>query len=926
MKASRLIFAAICAGAILASCTPKEEAEILVPAPGEVLPAQMCVISIDATKGIDSKALALDGTKLTATWEAGEKVAVYKKGSNVKLGVLSPKTTGVASTSLEGEVDIAGLAVDDELFLLYPEPGQYTGWTYDYQDGTLETVSSDYDYASATVKVTSASSTHLSAESAAFKNQQAIVKFNLKNKDGGAALATADFTILSKNRKLVRYHDMNFDPEPSDNFCYKAGKGGSESSKSELTLAIATVDDSKDDYYFIADTDPIGNHAYYELLKEDVHFDHGKYYTGNLSLAPVTYTVAGSPASVFGTAWAPSLADNDMEFNGSYFSKYFPNIPAGTIMELKVAKNHAWGADYPAKNLIVTAWADGGLTVTYSPFGNVVTAEMFYPGGAPASIPDVYTIAFEDSGYSIVTPTNDLTAVGDGTYTYSTVADSGEWRFRIFKDRAYDKGVWPDSGYDPYYVNVTAKSTLTVTFNPATNEINHTLVAYTEPDVYRVAGDSEGDHSGSDAIFGLAWDPANDANLMTLQGDGKTYSKTYTAVPACTVFEFKIVKNGNVWIPDQGENYTYVNPVQGDVSISYNSESGEISVSGPAGDLYRVAGDSEGDNSGEDTVFGVAWAPGNNANLMTPVNDDLYTKTYASVPAGKTLTFKVVKNGTDWIPNDNRTFTTSALSDVTIAYHPSDGVIEVFDSSTGNFIYHDTVYPVVKMKDGKWWMAKNLAYLPDGYTASTDLTAVTAGVFAPLVSTGTAAAFSTDPAVIASNGYLYQAEVALGLHVGDLTTVEAAQALERAQGICPPGWHVPTISDITGLVGKSVGVSTNTDAPYYNGSNGSIAMLNADGFNISSYGSVSIQDNTKTNGTLNCWSSSYPDRLYSSMMCGSSYAGVSYVDSSDPSKGVKNLQFYGFMPMTNKNSETDYTCNGSKVSYRIAGPVRCVRN
>ena len=232
------------------------------------------------------------------------------------------------------------------------------------------------------------------------------------------------------------------------------------------------------------------------------------------------------------------------------------------------------------------------------------------------------------------------------------------------------------------------------------------------------------------------------------------------------------------------------------------------------------------------------------------------------------------------------------------------------------------------MQDGKWWMAQNLAFLPEGTTPATDLTAVTAGVFAPLkVNEGkTALEFTTDEAVVAANGYLYQAEVALGLEVGDLKTVAEAEALEGAQGICPSGWHVPTIDDITGLVGKSVGATTNADAPYYNGSNGSVALLNADGFNMDAFGAISIQDNTKTAGTFMGWASGYPDKISSGMFCGSSYAGVTYNTSGDETSGIKNLQFFGFMPMTNKAAEADYTCNGTKVSYRIAGPVRCVRN
>ena len=246
----------------------------------------------------------------------------------------------------------------------------------------------------------------------------------------------------------------------------------------------------------------------------------------------------------------------------------------------------------------------------------------------------------------------------------------------------------------------------------------------------------------------------------------------------------------------------------------------------------------------------------------------------------------------------------------------------------GYFTYDGVKYNVVQLKDGKWWMAQNLAYLPEGYTPATDLTAVTAGVFAPIQVNAdhTGAEFTTDPAVIAANGYLYQAEVALGLKVGDLTSEDDAKALEGVQGICPKGWHVPTQAEIVALVGKSVGATTNAEAPYYDGANGSIVKLNEDGFNMDAFGAVSIQDNTKTTGTFMGWATGYPDKISSSMFCGSSFAGVTYNTSGDATSGVKNLQFSGFMPMTNKATEAEYTCNGTKVSYRIAGPLRCVRN
>ena len=138
---------------------------------------------------------------------------------------------------------------------------------------------------------------------------------------------------------------------------------------------------------------------------------------------------------------------------------------------------------------------------------------------------------------------------------------------------------------------------------------------------------------------------------------------------------------------------------------------------------------------------------------------------------------------------------------------------------------------------------------------------------------------------------------------------------------------MPTITDITGLVGKAVSpIKTNEAAPYYNGADGSISLLNEDGFNITAVGGVSINDNTRTTGTFMGYMTTYPDKLSSSMFCGSSFATIAYNTSGDAASGTKNIQFFGLMPMTNKASESQYTCNGTKVSYRIAGPVRCVRN
>ena len=258
----------------------------------------------------------------------------------------------------------------------------------------------------------------------------------------------------------------------------------------------------------------------------------------------------------------------------------------------------------------------------------------------------------------------------------------------------------------------------------------------------------------------------------------------------------------------------------------------------------------------------------------------------------------------------------------------SDGVSEISSefvrlaAECSAVEYAGVTYHTARMADGKVWMAENLRYIPEGYVACSDINKVDAGVYMPVVlnDAKTAAVFGTA-ADAEKQGYLYQSEVALGLKIGDLQSVEQAEALEGARGICPEGWHIPTLNDILGLVGKAVPpIVTKVDAPYYDGQNGSVKLLNADGFNLAACGAVSIQDNTRTSGTLMGKIGTY-SYISSGYICGSTYAGSTLKDDV-----FTNFQFFGLMPMMNKATEAEFTANGSKLSYRIAASVRCVKD
>ena len=85
-----------------------------------------------------------------------------------------------------------------------------------------------------------------------------------------------------------------------------------------------------------------------------------------------TYTVAGTPVSVFGTEWDANNTDNDMTKldNGLYeLNKYNCELSAGSDLEFKVVGNHDWGFSWPVENRTLTVDQSGvyNLRFTFDP-------------------------------------------------------------------------------------------------------------------------------------------------------------------------------------------------------------------------------------------------------------------------------------------------------------------------------------------------------------------------------------------------------------------------------------------------------------------------------------------------------------------------------------------------------------------------------
>lgn len=224
--------------------------------------------------------------------------------------------------------------------------------------------------------------------------------------------------------------------------------------------------------------------------------------------------------------------------------------------------------------------------------------------------------------------------------------------------------------------------------------------------------------------------------------------------------------------------------------------------------------------------------------------------------------------------------------------------------------YAGVKYRVKKMKDGRFWFVDNLRYLPQGKKVSKELTDIDNGVWYPLDAVEKKITDNAD--TVAKKGYLYNVEAALGIAAKTLTATNFSE-YEGARGICPEGWHIPTLDEIANLVGR-VNISKYdlkkdpgpiTTAPYWDVEAGkaTLAKANADGFDIRGELGYLNANATATAAT--------PIVIMSYIL---SSTGVPREDNTI-------TQFYGIMP-----AKATASCNGGTHNYRGGAIVRCIKD
>ena len=258
------------------------------------------------------------------------------------------------------------------------------------------------------------------------------------------------------------------------------------------------------------------------------------------------------------------------------------------------------------------------------------------------------------------------------------------------------------------------------------------------------------------------------------------------------------------------------------------------------------------------------------------------------------------------------------------------------DLENNKFTYAGKEYPIIKLADNRYWMAAPLAYVPAGKKVSSN-PVEDAGIWY----TYTVVDGKAVPNTSRTDAYLYDYGTAIGKSHSDLTFGTQAnwesgnyRDFEGTQGICPPGWYIPTYSDFLNLVGngpkdETRGIDTapnDNTALYYvaefEGS--SVSRFNEAGWNFSFLASRNKASNTQT-GSYNVAALIDATKCTNPDWYGK--PGLNQVMSSTAYKpNVAGTSFSYFVLMSTFSTKyIDGRLNISQAQYLQGVEVRCIR-
>jgi len=469
--AMRKIFAFLMMAATLVACSREEQPEV----------PKTYTMTVNATKDPWTRLLELggeDNKTLWAMWRDGDVVKVYE--GEALLGLLSAAylpADGLTCT-LTGNV-IAPSDVEQVTL-------KYHNDDYSNQGGTLSYISEHCDYATASVDV-AINGKLITSSDAMFVNQQAIVKFTLKDKADDSFIAPSALTVTdgTHTATLTNLTDATYDTN-GDGVLYVAFPAAGEAKTISLTATVG-----RDTYIY---------------EKSGVTFNNGQYYAISVKMrkqaklyGPFSVSadkqVCFSPGnlqyrSAHGGEWR--FAENQWEYIGTWNTSDWVDLFGwGTWGEGKDPLNdstndedYQWGSDFQGSMGEYGGWytlssAEWNYLFQNSHWGfasiyddtNAAVGVVILPDGSSASIVEnhyryndnVYSfsdwLSMEDDGALFLSAagsrygTNVITNDDIGFYWSSTFISTFEQGYAYAAGVTFEgrNGQWAsDYKYRPY--------------------------------------------------------------------------------------------------------------------------------------------------------------------------------------------------------------------------------------------------------------------------------------------------------------------------------------------------------------------------------------------------------------------------------------------------------------------------------------------
>ena len=401
----------------LTACSGSDDNSIDVPTTTTQDTPKTYTMTIEASMGDDAtRALSTDGTgALNATWAEGDAVKVYNPVAGasysdpdtyVEVGTL--KATAISTDGLTATLT-GTVTLDSKTWLYLFYVGQYNDGTatgsvasvtYDYssQAGTLDDVAARFDRAMATLAASKYDLTDgkiVTTSTLSFTNQQAIVKFNLKNASGNAvnvsqlvveATGVYDFYMSGNGTNDVPGRASTITATPVS------------ASTSTFTIAIPPLSSAATTFSIRLTANGTDGYTYYYEKADVTTFAKGKYY--EISVKMKRYKDLSKLTETY------TAQDGD-ELRGSMPNGKRLNIASGASVTLN-------GVSIVQSSLPGIT-CQGDATITLVGENSVTTSSDTYAGIQAGGSGTTLTIG----GDGILTVTSDRNGAGIGS-SYSS--------------------------------------------------------------------------------------------------------------------------------------------------------------------------------------------------------------------------------------------------------------------------------------------------------------------------------------------------------------------------------------------------------------------------------------------------------------------------------------------------------------------------